>query len=82
MQLIGYSLLFFNTLHFYITLQYFFCRILWFTAFAAAIILFVGQVGSRMAVFFEHKTNVAVTVKYVKEIEFPSVTVCNQNSYR
>ena len=57
-------------------------RILWFTAFAAAIILFVGQVGSRVAVFFEHKTNVAVKIKYVKQIEFPSVTICNQNSYR
>ena len=58
------------------------CRFLWFAVFAGALILFIGQVGSRMNVFFEHKTNVAVTLKYVKQIEFPSVTVCNQNSYR
>ena len=66
----------------FIPFEIFVHRILWFSAFAAAIILFVGQVGSRVAVFFEHKTNVAVKVKYVKQIEFPSVTICNQNSYR
>ena len=49
---------------------------------AAAIFLFVAQVGTRVAVFFQYKTNVAVKNKYVKEIEFPAVTVCNQNNYR
>ena len=68
--------------HFDITGQKCTCRFLWFIAFAAAIILFAGQVGNRVAVFFEYKTNVAVTVKYVKQIEFPSVTICNQNNCR
>ena len=58
------------------------CRLLWLAVFTGALILFIGQVGSRMEVFFEYKTNVAVTLKYAKQIEFPSVTLCNQNSYR
>ena len=49
---------------------------------AAAVTLFIAQVATRVAVFFEYKTNVAVKVKYVKEIDFPSVTICNQNNFR
>ena len=44
--------------------------------------IFIGQVGNRVAVFFQYKTNVAVKVKYLKEIDFPSVTICNQNNFR
>ena len=44
--------------------------------------LFIGQVSTRVAVFFEYKTNVAVKVKYVDELPFPAVTICNQNKYR
>ena len=47
-----------------------------------AIGIFVGQVGTRIAVYFQYKTNVDVKVKYVDEIDFPSVTICNQNNYR
>ena len=57
-------------------------RFLWLGVVATAIFLFVAQVGTRVAVFFEYNTIVAVKVKYVKEIEFPSVTICNQNNYR
>ena len=47
-----------------------------------AVLLFVGQVGMRVAVYFQYKSNVAVKMNYVDEIEFPSVTICNQNNYR
>ena len=47
-----------------------------------AVLLFVGQVSQRIAVYFQYKTNVAVEVKYPKSITFPSVTICNQNSFR
>ncbi len=49
---------------------------------AVSIVLFVGQVGSRIAVYFEYKTNVDVEVKYVTTLDFPSVTICNQNNFR
>ena len=47
-----------------------------------AVGVFVGQVGTRTAVYFQRKTNVDVKVEYVEQIDFPSVTICNQNSYR
>ncbi len=52
------------------------------SAVVLAILLFVAQVGQRMAVYFQYKTNVAVEVKYTDTITFPSVTICNQNNYR
>ena len=45
-------------------------------------LLFVGQVGTRIDVYFQYKSNVAVKVTYADEIDFPSVTICNQNNYR
>ena len=60
----------------------YFIRFLWLGVVTAAIVLFIGQVGNRVAVFFQYKTNVAVKVKYLKAIDFPSVTVCNQNNFR
>ena len=47
-----------------------------------AVTLFVAQVGQRMAVYFQYKTNVDVEVKYVETVDFPSVTICNQNNYK
>ena len=57
-------------------------RILWCCIVILAMLLFVGQVGTRIAVYFQHKSNVAVKVTYLDEIDFPSVTICNQNNYR
>ena len=57
-------------------------RFLWFLVVMVAVLLFVGQVGMRVAVYFQYKSNVAVKVNYVDQIEFPSVTICNQNNYR
>ncbi len=48
----------------------------------AAIGLFLFQVGMRISDFFEHKTSVDVKLKYVTKVDFPAVTVCNQNSFR
>ncbi len=49
---------------------------------AVSVSLFVAQVGQRVAVYFQYKTNVDVQVKYVDVIDFPAVTVCNQNNFR
>ena len=66
-------------------LYFVFCiitRFLWLGVVTAAIVIFIGQVGNRVAVFFQYKTNVAVKVKYLKAIDYPSVTICNQNNFR
>ena len=57
-------------------------RILWVIAVAWSLTFFFLQVGQRIQVYFDYKTTVSVTVKYVNNIDFPSVTICNQNSYR
>ncbi len=33
-------------------------------------------------IFFQYKTNVNVEVRYVRSIDYPSVSICNQNNYR
>ena len=57
-------------------------RILWFLVVAAATVLFVAQVGLRIRDYFDYSTNVGVDVKFVPKIEFPSVTICNENNHR
>ena len=47
-----------------------------------AVMFFVVQVGIRIGVYFEYNTNVDVDVKFPTRIEFPSVTICNENHYR
>lgn len=55
---------------------------LWCLIVAVAVTLFVAQVGSRVASYFQYKSNVDVKVNYVDKIPFPAVTICNQNNYR
>ncbi len=60
------------------------CRVLWFIVVGVAIGLWVTQVGLRTQVFLQHKSNVDVKVVYPEDgrLQFPSVTICNQNNYR
>ena len=44
--------------------------------------LFVYQVTDRTIVYYQRNTNVDVAVKYVPSVEFPNVTICNQNQFR
>ena len=61
---------------------YFILRILWFFIVVIGVTLFVYQVTDRIIVYYQRNTNVDVAVKYVSSVEFPSVTVCNQNQFR
>ena len=58
------------------------CRVLWFLVTLAAISLFLVQVGLRIYDYYDYKSNVDVKLIYVDKLEFPSVTICNQNNYR
>ncbi len=59
-------------------------RILWFLIVGVASGLWIYQVGERTAVYLQHKSNVDVKVVYPESgaVQFPSVTICNQNNYR
>ena len=61
---------------------YFIIRILWFFVVIIGVTLFGYQVTDRIIVYYQRNTNVDVEVKYVSSVEFPSVTICNQNQFR
>ena len=50
--------------------------------FTIGVTLFVYQVTDRIIVYYQGNTNVDVAVKYVSSVEFPTVTICNQNQFR
>ena len=57
-------------------------RIIWFCVVIIALGLFPGQVGNRIVVYRQHKTNVDVKIHHLEKLKFPSVTICNENNYR
>ena len=63
-------------------MAYFVIRILWFFAIVIGVLLFAYQVTDRIIVYYQRNTNVDVAVKYVPSVNFPSVTICNQNQFR
>ena len=44
--------------------------------------VFGGYYWSNVILYYQRNTNVDVEVKYVLSVEFPSVTICNQNQFR
>ncbi len=76
---------FFQMRHFLNQTQTLFClnfRFLWCGAVLLSLLFFFGQVGNRIAVYFQYKTSVNVKVTYPPELDFPTVIICNQNSFR
>ena len=63
-------------------MAYFVIRILWFLVVITGVMLFTYQVTDRVIVYYQRNTNVDVVVKYFPSVEFPSVTICNQNKFR
>ncbi len=57
-------------------------RILWVVAVLVAVTLFLYQVGMRTHEYSQYNTNINVEVKFVPELKFPSVTLCNQKTFR
>ena len=57
-------------------------RVLWCAAVISAIIFFTYQLGNRLHVYFEYQSTVSVEMKFTDSMEFPAVTLCNQNSFR
>ena len=66
----------------YYNMAYFIIRFLWFFVILIGVTLFAYQVTDRIIVYYQRNTNVDVAVKYVPSVEFPSVTICNQNQFR
>ncbi len=47
-----------------------------------SVLLFLYQSGKRTQIYFQYKTNVDIKKVVQPEVEFPAVTICNQNNYR
>ena len=57
-------------------------RLIWIFCVTAAMILFVYQVADRTFVYFDYNTTVSVDIRYLDEVPFPAVTLCNINTFR
>ena len=57
-------------------------RLIWLLLVTGAIAAFCLLVVWRIDAYRDDKTNVAVKINYENSLDFPAVTLCNQNSYR
>ena len=42
----------------------------------------VVQVGIRTNAYLKYDTNIDIELKFVNQVPFPALTICNQNAYR
>ena len=57
-------------------------RGIWLLVVLTALSVFVIQVGIRTGNYLEYKTTLDVTQLYKDKLEFPAITICNQNMHR
>ena len=60
----------------------FYFRLAWVIIVVTAVILFTYQVAERTTDYFGYNTTVSVNIRYVAEVPFPAVTLCNINTFR
>ena len=57
-------------------------RLAWVIIVVTAVILFTYQVAERTTDYFGYNTTVSVNIRYVAEVPFPAVTLCNINTFK
>ena len=57
-------------------------RILWVLVVIGAIIFFSIQVKDRIAAYLRHESIVNFEVRYTDKLDYPAITICNQNTFR
>ena len=60
----------------------FFPRIFWVVTVVASMVFCIVQVGIRTSDYLRYDTNIDIELKFVNQVPFPAVTICNQNAYR
>ena len=58
------------------------CRLLWLISISAAFSLLLALMIERLLLYYSYPRRVNVQLTYMKEMEFPTVTICNQNLFR
>jgi len=62
-----------------------FCRVhrfLWLLIILGFFTLFLFLISTKLKELLSHPKNVDVSVEYKHDLQFPSVTVCNNNKFR
>ena len=59
-----------------------FFRILWICVLVGAAIFFVFYISNSLVEYFDYPKTVNVEIEYTERLEFPAVTVCNENLAR
>ena len=55
-------------------------RILWVAVVIGAVIFFSIQVKDRITAYLKHDSIVNYEARYTEKLEYPTVTICNQNT--
>ncbi len=72
----------FTNNYFYIKRVVFKFRLAWIVCVITAIILFTYQVVERTIDYRKHNTTVSVGIRYTDSVAYPTVTLCDTNSFR
>ena len=57
-------------------------RVIWVLIVCAGVITFGVQIAHNVATFLEYHVTVNVKINYNTSLEFPAVSLCNQNDFR
>ena len=57
-------------------------RVIWGILVLTAIGIFLANMINRLEYYFSYQKTINVEVEYLDEIEFPAVTICNENQYK
>lgn len=58
------------------------CRIFWIAMLLTALGIFIFYLSDRLIEYFKYKRTISVEERYVSQMEFPVITLCNQNIFR
>ena len=56
-------------------------RTVWILCVVTAIVFFIYQVSDRAMTYLDYNTTVSVNIRYMNQVPFPAVTLCNINSF-
>ena len=57
-------------------------RYIWLTIVLTVVTLFIVQVSLRVIDYLDYNASINMNVVYEDQLDFPAVTICNQNKFR
>ena len=59
-----------------------YCRFLWILMILAALIIFLYYLSDRLIQYFKYEKVISVEESYVDQMEYPAITLCDQNTFK